>query len=1337
MSIKSILGAFIFVIFASFIALVFFIQTESFGAIATKIISDLSIKKFKTDLAIKNFSVSLFPPGIELNQVDGQKILSKDETLEVQFGKLGFYFGVFEIEENNLVLGEIRITDAFVNYKGPENQEELKELDEKIINKIFDFPKTLPIRLDNLLIENSKFIMNKDSIEIKRMKIFNNHHFFRTRFHLANIRPSLHPQVSVDELWGDAEIYKSKIKIIGIKVQHDVHSLFLSGLIKNYRKIYGLEAKIKGEVQVYLKKLRDIVEIPHFLSIQNGLGQSTFGLTYKEEKLAGDLDLKINEFQSGFLHADELMASIALRNKNLRLNKLEITKSNERLFLQSPATVFDLGRKTLLPEAISVTASNFSLTNALMALGPEFKILKGQLTGDLVFQYKNKDLFFTPKDNFQISDLRLKTGADSDPFTILKIKKAKLYKTEFSLVSGVFQMHSSVVLPRSKLEINGMIGNGKISFFSPTTRVNLEDFGNISSLDIKGEGDISLNVSGSLEETVINLNGKTEGFEILGYKLDKTEKDITLNLKDSSVTINKMESQFGRTQLSGNGTVNYETEEIALGITSNQGNHHDLVQILNPILSDISFLPEDLDFNASLDVDIFGKYNLKNLGINTRVNFTDLNAYGETLESGSFSIHLLDKKLSFKQLYAQKGKGSVFGDFVFDLATDTFTLKYNWENVNFSSLNVRRKLGLNLESMISGKASGGGPLDDYKLKVETTLFNTKSSAYTFDDSTFSFLIDPRKIQGEASIFGETIKGQFDLGLRAGVGSEFDFFMKTEQLKPFLVALIGQHLEIENFSGGIELVTNVKFKDGFQSLDLTSNLKQLSFNHPEFNLQYASDRPQFVVRDSIIKRWDFSVEDNDLFIKTQGSGEFGKRINLTNEIIINSKILEILFSSLASANGMIRNKLKIQGDGSDYKMNFSSETTDVDLTIDQLPVPLNNLKYQVNYFDKRLYVNDFQIEFDKGSLSLKGDVFFDNQNPDVNLTFKLNRAEFPILGKSSINLSGEGIILGNDFPYSVNGEIGIHSCQIINELNEFSSKSAGFSEVRYLPKNQESPLGKILSLNLNVKAENPLRITNSLMDIALLGEVRLTGKPDRPRGEGRLLVPPNSSRVFFKNNEYQIISADINFNPKKEMTNPDFDVQALTFISTYKVYPKAYGNLERFSFDLTSEPPLPRNSILSLIAFGYTNEIQSSLYAKDQQSLTQVGVGSFVFDRFKISDILNKQFGLQVNLGTVIEQSNTQSLLSGRNQGSGAGAVGRTRSATKIELKKRLDDALTLSVSSTMGGSIGQRQSMNLNYGLTKNLQIEGVYELRTNEEGQGDIIYNSIGGDLKFRRTFK
>jgi translocation and assembly module TamB len=63
--------------------------------------------------------------------------------------------------------------------------------------------------------------------------------------------------------------------------------------------------------------------------------------------------------------------------------------------------------------------------------------------------------------------------------------------------------------------------------------------------------------------------------------------------------------------------------------------------------------------------------------------------------------------------------------------------------------------------------------------------------------------------------------------------------------------------------------------------------------------------------------------------------------------------------------------------------------------------------------------------------------------------------------------------------------------------------------------------------------------------------------------------------------------------------------------------------------------------------------------------------------------------------------------------------------------------MSLSVSSTVGGSIGQRQKMNLNYGLSKNVQLEGVYELRTNAEGTEDVIDNSIGGDVKFRMTFK
>src|SRR5690606_26585300 len=121
---------------------------------------------------------------------------------------------------------------------------------------------------------------------------------------------------------------------------------------------------------------------------------------------------------------------------------------------------------------------------------------------------------------------------------------------------------------------------------------------------------------------------------------------------------------------------------------------------------------------------------------------------------------------------------------------------------------------------------------------------------------------------------------------------------------------------------------------------------------------------------------------------------------------------------------------------------------------------------------------------------KGDIYFSGEYPDVNLKFDFDRAEIPILGKSLINLTGEGIILGNRLPYSVSGEILFNKGQILNELNDFSSKSSSFSQIRFLHKNQESILGELFNLNLTFRAQNPSRVMNSSMDVALIGEMRL-------------------------------------------------------------------------------------------------------------------------------------------------------------------------------------------------------------------------------------------------------
>jgi len=1335
MRFKSILGAFIFLCLASFIAMLIFLQSKTFGRVATRVISDISQKRSNMKVSIKSIGISLFPPGVELNKVVMDKKNEANKSFHAEFGKLGFYIGLIELEEKKLSLGEIRISDSIVNYNAPEdNEKPIEKIDEKIINQVFDFSNNLPFRIDTVLLQNCKVHINHDLLEAKRLKIFKKRDDFIVRFHVANLQPKDNEKISIDEIWGDAEIGRKNISLYRLKVQHDVHSLLIKGKITNYRLLKNADANLMGEASIYIKNIKGDIPLPDLIKLHDGFAHISFKTFYKDQKINGGIELSVSNLNSNIINAEQVIAALSFDKDILILNQFLLSNKEEKLRLHHPTEIFNASTNRFLFRPVSVHMENLDLNNALSIL-PSLNPLKGKLTGDLDFTYANNNLEFKPHDGFLIKNLGLVVGKDK-PFTILMIKNAKLSASTFRLINKEFQIDSILKLNHSLLDIHGFINSKKVSIKAIDAIVDLEDFGNISQLDVKGKGSLDISVSGELQDTSINLKGNTKDFGLLGYKLGQVDKEISIDLADSSVVIKKMEATYRSTSISGVGVVNYDNSDIALGINSARSNFQDLKEILTPIFSKITFLPKDLDFNTKIDANIFGKTSLEDIKVKSNIQFNDLHAFGENFNSGKVTVGLSHQKISLIDLIAKKSKGEINGDFSYSMKSEFLKMNYSWDGFAISNFSLPKKMKLNLDGEVSGSFAGQGTTKDYNLILDAKISETRSDEYTFEDSKFNVILTPHSIKGKANILGQNIATQFDYSLNNTKPSKVAVDFNVISLKPFATAFFGSHLRNEDFSGNFKLSLDTQFKGVFEQVDLKASLESLVLRHENFNVNYSSNLPQFLIENNLIKKWNLAIQQPDLFVQTKGQGQFGQNVSLVNEIHLNSRIFEIFLSPVLSSEGFLRNIVRIDGQGNKYQYSVISKSSDLNLTIEGVPFPLNHLSYSMEHTDDRLVIQELKTTLDNGSVGIKGDVFFDDKNPDVNIKYYLDKAEIPILGKSMLNLTGEGIILGNAPPYNIGGEIIVNKAQIVNELNEFSQKSNALSQVRFLPPSQESSLGKYVNFNINVKIDTPARISNSLMDISMLGEVMLLGNPSRPRGEGRLYSPANSSRVFFKNSEYYITNADINFSPKKEISNPDFDVQATTLISSYKVYAKAYGDLERFNFDLTSDPSLPRNSILSLIAFGYTDEIQNSLQQRDQQNLTQVGVGSFVFDRFKISDILNKQFGLQVNLGTVLEQSQTDSLLSGRSQ-EGQGTLGRTRSATKIELKKRLDEALSLSVSSTMGGSIGQRQSMNLNYSLNKKVQLEGIYELRTNAEGETDIIDNSIGGDLKFRWTFK
>ena len=364
----------------------------------------------------------------------------------------------------------------------------------------------------------------------------------------------------------------------------------------------------------------------------------------------------------------------------------------------------------------------------------------------------------------------------------------------------------------------------------------------------------------------------------------------------------------------------------------------------------------------------------------------------------------------------------------------------------------------------------------------------------------------------------------------------------------------------------------------------------------------------------------------------------------------------------------------------------------------------------------------------------GDIDLSKIIPELNIKFEVDKANFNILKKSNITISGKGAFVGTDMPYILSGDFSIFRCDVLDEPTDFMGDSKIVKkEFQYLPKSNVSEEDSVVNFNINVNTLEPIRISNSLSDMSYLGTLQVTGGESKPFISGKVDLAPGNNKIFFKNNEYVLTKGNVYFYNKESFDNPELDFVASSNISDYKVNIKVFGHVDDFALEMSSEPPLAQSDVLSLIAFGYTDDISSGLSTAQRESITQVGVGSFIFDRLKINETLKNEFGVQINLGTELQQNDASYL----GQVTGDSDVeGRISSATKVEVKKRLSESLDLSVSSTVGGVIGQRQSMNLNYNIDKNLSIEGVLEERTYDNSGVSITDESAGFDLKVRQSF-
>jgi len=152
----------------------------------------------------------------------------------------------------------------------------------------------------------------------------------------------------------------------------------------------------------------------------------------------------------------------------------------------------------------------------------------------------------------------------------------------------------------------------------------------------------------------------------------------------------------------------------------------------------------------------------------------------------------------------------------------------------------------------------------------------------------------------------------------------------------------------------------------------------------------------------------------------------------------------------------------------------------------------------------------------------------------------------------------------------------------------------------LPAGPAATSGVPLRFDIEVIANNTLRIQNNLADVVASADLKLQGTYDRPAIFGRAEVDRGS--IVFEGNRYVVTRGTIDFlTPPAGNIEPLFDIEAETRVraasqsdrsEVYRVTLGVTGTPKSFSLVLGSDPPLPEVSIIALLV-GTTTDVSNA------------------------------------------------------------------------------------------------------------------------------------------------
>ena len=670
------------------------------------------------------------------------------------------------------------------------------------------------------------------------------------------------------------------------------------------------------------------------------------------------------------------------------------------------------------------------------------------------------------------------------------------------------------------------------------------------------------------------------------------------------------------------------------------------------------------------------------------VEVRDAAAYGLPFPAVRSDLRIANHELQFNNVAGTLYDTPFSGGAAISTTSNEFRLNLTGQNFDLARLPQLHSSRITVDGRADFTARGSGTPDQPSIEAHLHLRNL-----AFDqERAGDFFLDAVTRGHQLDLQAHSDFNQAELKIQGNVALERDF--------PADLNLDFRHLDVDallniflqgKVTGHSTLAGAVHLRGPLRTprdLKVSAQIQTLDAELEHVQLQNV-DPIRFEIADRILRLESFHLTGSGTDFTAHGTAQLAqsREMDFHAEGTVNMSLLHTINPKL-SARGTLGVKLDANGPIAQPILQGRLEVKDTFLHHDDFPSGLSDLKGVLLFDRNRIQIESLTGTTGGGSITLTGSSTYQNGAflMDFGATVSDVRLRYPP-GVSS-TATADLRLTGSSTSALLSGNV------LVTKL----SITPGFDFGSYLEKSKQSvvvsqrdSLESRLKLDVHVTTTPELQMQSALAKLSGTADLRVRGTADRPVILGRAEVVEGD--IAFNGTKYHIDRGDVTFsNPAR--TEAIVDVQASTRVRDYDITVTLAGDVSKpnsLKPTWRSEPPLPEDDVIALLALGRTREESAAAAAQSNGTFGFGGEASNLLINEALNSAVNSR--LQRLFGASRIKIDPQGLASATNIVRGP----------QVTIEQQVASNITVTYSTNV--SVASQQIIQVEYNLSRNVSI--------------------------------